>query len=118
MDQSMQDDSQGESQEAPDKITVCIEIDADGSISVGMMPDDESESGGGGDDGMTDLAEPDDDSGMRQVPSIKAALQVAGDLLRNASQINEPIPPNVRGGEQQSSADAAFKSVRGNKGGY
>lgn len=116
LDPTMQGD---ETQEPADKITVCIEIDADGTISVGAKPpegDDGADSAGQGDPGMTDLSEaPDDDeseeaSYMRPVKSIDQALAVARDLLQNAGQVGPAM--------EQGAADTAFQSRRGGKGGY
>lgn len=118
-----------EQSEGPDKITVCIEIDTDGTISVGMQPPDDDGSdfsaSAAGASGMTDLSQPsggaDDDSYMKPVPSIKAALQVAGDMLRNAAQMGGmagPMMSKPGGAGEQDAAAAAFKSNRGSKAGY
>lgn len=75
-------------------LTVCIEIDDDGQITVGTEPD-EAEQGGqqsGGMPGaqpMQGQGEESEDANMRSVKSIDEALQVAGDLLRNAPQVQD-----------------------------
>ena len=83
------DDQSAESSEAPDKITVCIEIDADGSISVGTQPEDD----GADPSGMTDMAQPQDDEiGMQPAQSIDEALKIATDIAAKAdvSLLREP----------------------------
>jgi hypothetical protein len=112
-------------------ISVCIEIDEDGTITVGAEPPEGDESESGADDGsdagqstgMTDLSQPpegdDEDaekSYMRPAKSFDDARSIARDLLRNASQVGGATMGGEPGGAgAQSAADAAFKSRRGSK---
>ena len=104
-------------------ITVCIKVDDQGAITVGL---DENESASEMDSqeqsqevGMTDLSQPQSaESGeggqMQSVKSIKDALQVAGDLLRTTSQQSAALVGGEAGGAgAQQAADAAFQSRRG-----
>lgn len=112
-------------------ITVCIEVDDDGAISVGTEPEAPEAMAGegaappvGATPGMTDLAQPpvDDESnepGMQPAKSIDDALAIARGLLRQATQAGGATMGGDPGGEgAQSSADAAFKSRRGGKAGF
>jgi hypothetical protein len=108
------------------EIKVCIEIDEDGTISVGAEPpeagDDAEAADAGQTPGMTDLAAPQggeegaEKSYMEPVKSIDEALSVARDLLRNAAQVGgATIGGDASDPAMQDSADAAFKSRRGAK---
>lgn len=104
--------------ETPDKITVCIEIDADGRISVGQEPEEGAESADTGaaaaPGGMMDLSQPqgDEESAendyMQPVQSINEALSVARRLLQG----------NAGASSEQGAADSAFQSRRPAKTGF
>jgi hypothetical protein len=115
-------------------ISVCIEIDDTGAITVGAEPpdaDDGATPSAGADPtaatpGMTDLSQPpaaDDESEeksyMQPAKSIDDALSIARGLLRQATQAGGATMGGDPGGEgAQSSADAAFQSRRGGKAGF
>jgi hypothetical protein len=104
------------------EITVCIEMDTDtGQISVGMEPEEQEQQSPSQASpssqmmGMTDLSkaggeEETEKSYMKPVKSIDEALSVAADLLKNAGQVQASA---AQGPDQQSAADAAFKTQRG-----
>lgn len=80
------DPSSGDSSTQPYKI--CIAVDSDGKITVGVDPSDDSddsasESGSGG------SADDSDDSGMQSVKNIKEALTIALDIYKNAGQMTD-----------------------------
>jgi len=113
-------------------ISVCIEIDDTGAITVGAEPQEqEGAMPDVGQDpaatpGMTDLSQPpaaDDESTeksyMQPARSIDDALSIARGLLRQATQAGSATMGGDPGGEgAQTSADAAFKSRRGGKAGF
>jgi hypothetical protein len=113
-------------------ISVCIEIDDTGAITVGAEPpEQEGAMPDAGQDpaaapGMTDLSQPptaDDESAeksyMQPAKSIDDALSIARGLLRQATQAGGATMGGEPGGEgAQSSADAAFQSRRGGKAGF
>lgn len=112
------------------EITVCIEIDENGQITVGAEPtedeamgEDSASSADGS--GEIDLADPQsagssgesseedaEKSYMQPVKSIEQALSVARDLLKNAAQVGGAVSAPPGGAEQQSAANAAFTANR------
>lgn len=105
-----------ESTEPADKITVCIEVDADGSISVGQQPPEGGEDDASSPDGMQDLSQPgsDDESYMRPVKSIDEALRMARMMLQQAMPQGAVMGKPGAPGEQDA-ANNAFASRRGPK---
>lgn len=112
-------------------ISVCIEIDDTGAITVGAEPPEQEGAMPEGQDpaaatGMTDLSQPpagDDESAeksyMQPAKSIDDALSIARGLLRQATQAGGATMGGEPGGAgAQSSADAAFASRRGGKAGF
>lgn len=118
---------------------ICIEIDDDGTISVGQKPDDDesgdasasadtssAQASGDQASSMTDLSQApaaDDETAeqsyMQPVKSIAEALTVARGLLQKAMPTGGPTMGGEPGGEgAQAAADAAFKSRRGAKAGF
>jgi hypothetical protein len=110
------------------EITVCIEIDEDGTISVGAEPSESEDSSDDGSDpsqaqGMTDLSQPPEageedaeKSYMKPVNSIEQALSVARDLLKNANQVSGATMGGDPGGPgAQDAANAAFQARRGGR---
>lgn len=92
----MGESQQPESPDSSDKVSITIEIDADGTISVGQGS--EAEAGG-----MQDLSQPpaENESGMQQVGSIDEALSIARQMLQSGMPASE-----------QGSADSAFQARR------
>lgn len=118
------------------EITVCIEIDEQGQITVGQEPpeDDGSESDGQ-DPGlasaqagqMTDLSQPAGDeedtekSYMQPVKSIDEALKMARQILQQAAPQGGSVMGTPGAPGEQDAANSAFASRRGGKampGGY
>ncbi|MBC3919174.1 hypothetical protein H8L32_16905 [Undibacterium sp. CY18W] len=108
-------------------VSVCIEIDEDGNISVGTQDSASVDSSlsssspamGMGTDASSAENDTDGTSGMQPADSIDQALAVARELLRNAAQAGAATIGGEPGGEgAQDAADAAFKSRRGDKAGF
>jgi hypothetical protein len=106
------------------EITVCIEIDEDGTISVGAEPSESEDSSDPSQaQGMTDLSQPPEageedaeKSYMKPVNSIEQALSVARDLLKNANQVSGATMGGDPGGPgAQDAANAAFQARRGGR---
>lgn len=102
------------------EITVCIEIDDQGQISVGMEPQESEDAGAQGSapsqqgGQMTNLAdipagdeEDAEKSYMQPAKSIDQALSMARDMLMQASGQGPEV--------EQGAADDAFKARRGAK---
>ena len=95
MDMQMQSDP-AQGQESQVGYEICIRVDAQNQISVGVeSASAESSEQPGGEQG---------ESGYQSVESIDQALQVAGDIYKNSGQIDS------RTDEQQAQAGYASKS--------
>jgi len=97
-------------------ITVCIKCDDKGQYSVGAMPAEAQAPVEGA------PAAPEDEAAEQQalqpVKSLDEALQVAGDLLKNAGQVNEAAQgeADFKGGFGKGAGAPAGRPMRGQPG--
>ena len=88
-------------------ITVCIKCDEQGQYSVGTQPEAPVEG-----------AAPAEEQALQPVKSLEEALQVAGDLLKNAGQVTEAAQgeADFKGGFGKGAGAPAGRPMRGQPG--
>jgi len=95
-------------------ITVCIKCDDEGNYSVGAMPAEAQAPVEGAPAAAAAEDEAAEQQALQPVKSLEEALQVAGDLLKNAGQVNEASQgeADFKGGYSKGAGAPAGRPMR------